>query len=98
MLELEAVPIAEFHMGLSTALYRRSLLSIDSVDLLPSSQCICFAVWLSCFLLILMFFAHTLTQNFKTQNYCFWGALPSSGILEARKHDVSETGSVSVFR
>jgi hypothetical protein len=35
MLELEAVPIAEFHrsfMGLSTALYMRSLLSIDSVD------------------------------------------------------------------
>jgi hypothetical protein len=30
-------------MGLSTALYRRSLLSIDSVDLLPSSQCSCFA-------------------------------------------------------
>jgi hypothetical protein len=30
-------------MGLSTALYRKSLLSIDSVDLLPSSQCICFA-------------------------------------------------------
>jgi hypothetical protein len=30
-------------MILSTALYRRILLSIDSVDLLPSSQCICFA-------------------------------------------------------
>jgi hypothetical protein len=29
-------------MGLSTASYRRSLLSVDSVDL-PSSQCICFA-------------------------------------------------------
>jgi hypothetical protein len=46
MLELEAVPIAEFHrsfMGLSTALYMRSLISIDSVDLLPSSQFICFA-------------------------------------------------------
>jgi hypothetical protein len=26
------------HVGLSTALYRGSLLSIDSVDLLPSSQ------------------------------------------------------------
>jgi hypothetical protein len=30
-------------MGLSTALYRRNLLSVDCVDLLPSSQCICFA-------------------------------------------------------
>jgi hypothetical protein len=44
-------------MGLSTALYR-SLLPNDSVDLLPSSQCICFAFWLSCFLLVLMCFAH----------------------------------------
>jgi hypothetical protein len=35
-------------MGLSTALYRNSLLSIDSVDLLPSSQCNCFAFRLSC--------------------------------------------------
>jgi hypothetical protein len=34
MLELEAVP----HRSMNTALYRRSLLSIDSVDL-PSSQC-----------------------------------------------------------
>jgi hypothetical protein len=39
-------------MGLSTALYRRSLLSVDSVDLLTSSQCICFAFRLSCFLLV----------------------------------------------
>jgi hypothetical protein len=30
-------------MGLSTVLYRRSLLFIDSVDLLRSSHCICFA-------------------------------------------------------
>jgi hypothetical protein len=42
-------------MGLSTALYR-SLLSIDTVDFLLSSQCICFAFWLSCFLLVLMCF------------------------------------------
>jgi hypothetical protein len=35
-------------MDLSTALYRSSLLSIDGVDLLPSSQCICFAFRLSC--------------------------------------------------
>jgi hypothetical protein len=46
VLELEAV-----HMVLSTALYRRSLLSVDSVDLLPSSHCICFDFRLSCFLL-----------------------------------------------
>jgi hypothetical protein len=32
------------------------------------------------------------------QNYCVFGLFPSSGILENRKHDVSETGSVSVFR
>jgi hypothetical protein len=44
-------------MGLSTALYRRSLLCIDSVDLLPSSKCICFAFRLSCFLFVLMCFA-----------------------------------------
>jgi hypothetical protein len=45
-------------MGLSTALYRRSLLSIDNVDLLPSSQSICFAFGLNCFLSVLMCFAH----------------------------------------
>jgi hypothetical protein len=39
-------------MGLSAALYRRSSLSVDSVDLLPSSQCVCFASRLSCFLLV----------------------------------------------
>jgi hypothetical protein len=44
-------------MGLSTALYRRSLLSTGSVDL-PSSQCIYFAFWLSCFLSDLMRFEH----------------------------------------
>jgi hypothetical protein len=30
-------------MGLSTALYRRCLLSVGSVNLLPNSQCVCFA-------------------------------------------------------
>jgi hypothetical protein len=35
---------------------------------------------------------------FNTQNYCVFGLFPSSGILENRKHDVSETGSVSVLR
>jgi hypothetical protein len=29
------------------------------------------------------------------QNYWYFGLFPSSGILENRKHDVSETGSVS---
>jgi hypothetical protein len=28
----------------------------------------------------------------------FFGLFPSSGILEARKHDVLESGSVSVHR
>jgi hypothetical protein len=38
-------------MCLSTPLYWRILLSIDSVNLLSSNQCICFAFRLSCFLL-----------------------------------------------
>jgi hypothetical protein len=33
-----------------------------------------------------------------TQNYRVLGLFPSSGILENRKHDVSETGSGSVLR
>jgi hypothetical protein len=32
------------------------------------------------------------------QNYCVFGLCPSPGILETRKHNVSETGSVSVLR
>jgi hypothetical protein len=32
------------------------------------------------------------------QNYWVFGLCPSSGILETRKHDDSETGSVSVLR
>jgi hypothetical protein len=32
---------------------------------------------------------------YNTQNYWVFGLCPSSGILETRKHDVSETGSVS---
>jgi hypothetical protein len=38
---------------------------------------------------------------YHTQNYWgffFFGLFPSSGILETTKHDVSETGSVSVLR
>jgi hypothetical protein len=72
MLELEAVPhswIPQVHMGLSTALYRRSSFSIDRVDL-PSNQCICFAFWLSWFLLVLMWFVHVrLRQHTSMQTY-----------------------------
>jgi hypothetical protein len=35
---------------------------------------------------------------YNTQNYWVFGLLHSSGILEIRKHDVSETGSVSILR
>jgi hypothetical protein len=35
---------------------------------------------------------------YNTQNYWIFGLFPSSGILENRKHDVSETGSVSILR
>jgi hypothetical protein len=35
---------------------------------------------------------------YNTQNYQGFGDFPSSGILENRKHDVSETWSVSVIR
>jgi hypothetical protein len=31
---------------------------------------------------------------FNTQNYWLFGLCPSSGILETRKHNVSESGSV----
>jgi hypothetical protein len=34
---------------------------------------------------------------YNTQNYWVFGLYPSSGILENRKHDVSETGPVSVL-
>jgi hypothetical protein len=37
-------------------------------------------------------------NTFALQNYWIPGLLPSSGIPENRKHDVSETGSVSVLR
>jgi hypothetical protein len=39
-----------------------------------------------------------LTMVFNTQNYWVSGLCPSSGILNTRKHNVSETGSVSVLR
>jgi hypothetical protein len=32
-----------------------------------------------------------------SQNYWCFGLFPLSGILENRKHDVSETGSVSIL-
>jgi hypothetical protein len=31
-------------------------------------------------------------MEYNTQNYWVFGLFPSSGILETRKHDVSETG------
>jgi hypothetical protein len=35
---------------------------------------------------------------YNTKNYWGFGHFPSSDILETRKHDVSETGSVSFLR
>jgi hypothetical protein len=35
---------------------------------------------------------------YNTQNYWVLGLCPSPGILETRKHNVSENGSVSVLR
>jgi hypothetical protein len=35
---------------------------------------------------------------FGPQNYWIFGLFPSYGILGTRKHDLSETGSVSVLR
>jgi hypothetical protein len=35
---------------------------------------------------------------YNTQNYWVSGLFPPSGILETRKHDISETGSVLVLR
>jgi hypothetical protein len=39
-----------------------------------------------------------LTMVYNTQNYWGFGLCPSSGILEAIKHNISEIGSVSVLR
>jgi hypothetical protein len=33
-----------------------------------------------------------------SQNYWISGLCPMSGILNTRKHDIPETGSVSIFR
>jgi hypothetical protein len=35
---------------------------------------------------------------YNTQNYWVFGLFPSSNVLGTRKHDLSETGSVSVLR
>jgi hypothetical protein len=35
---------------------------------------------------------------YNSQNYWVFGLCPSFGILETRKHNDSETGSVSVLR
>jgi hypothetical protein len=61
-------------MGLSTALYRRSLLSTDSVVLLPRSLCLCFALRLRRFLLVLMCFSHVSFLKIHVQVFPFvWG-------------------------
>jgi hypothetical protein len=68
-------------VGLSTALCRRSLLSVGSVDLLPSTQCICFAFTLSCFLFVLKCFAHvSLLWRCMPRYFTsfFWGRSPLS--------------------
>jgi S-adenosylmethionine hydrolase len=39
-----------------------------------------------------------LTMVYNTQNYWIFGLSPSSGVLETRKHSVSETESVSILR
>jgi hypothetical protein len=39
-----------------------------------------------------------LTVGIVTQNYWVFGLFPSSSSLENRKHDISETGSVSILR
>jgi hypothetical protein len=43
-------------------------------------------------------FWRVLAMVYNRQNYCVFLLFPSSGILENTKHDVSETGSVSVLR
>jgi hypothetical protein len=43
------------------------------------------------------FFILSLNRS-TAQNYWVFGLFPSSGILETRKRDVSETGSVCVLR
>jgi hypothetical protein len=37
-------------------------------------------------------------RNVLPQNYWVFGLCPSPGILKARKHNMSETGSVSILR
>jgi hypothetical protein len=36
--------------------------------------------------------------SYNLEKYWVFGLFPSSGILENRKHDVSEIGSVSILR
>jgi hypothetical protein len=49
-------------------------------------------------ILINYFMKEMIKENKITNNYWVFGLFPSSSILETRKHDVSETGSVSVLR
>jgi hypothetical protein len=39
-----------------------------------------------------------LTMMNNTQNYWVFGLCPTSGILKTRKHNVSETETISVLR
>jgi hypothetical protein len=48
--------------------------------------------------LLLFIFYRVLTIAYNTQNYSVFKLRPSSGVLETRKHNVSETGTVSVLR
>jgi hypothetical protein len=41
---------------------------------------------------------HITDNGRQPQNYWVFGLCPSSGILKIRKHNFSETGSVSVLR
>jgi hypothetical protein len=40
---------------------------------------------------------NALVISFDTEKYWVFGLCPSSGILEARKHNVPETGSVTAI-
>jgi hypothetical protein len=46
----------------------------------------------------LCFFLNSKHNAHVPQDYWVFWTFPSSGILETREHDVSETGSVSVLR
>jgi hypothetical protein len=43
-------------------------------------------------------YTRSLSSKQSFQNYWVFGLFPSSGILESRKHNVLETGSISILR